>query len=87
MSESHDIHTTQSGLSGLLATNLRLLLAYRGMSQRELASRIRKDPNTVSSWARGQNFPPPATLELTASVLGVPTSYLLSPLRVVAEAA
>lgn len=61
-----------------LSTNLRRLLADRGMSQAELARTIGESEMNVSRYVRGANVPGVGTLARLSEAFGVPADYLLS---------
>ncbi|MBR1911711.1 MAG: helix-turn-helix domain-containing protein [Treponema sp.] len=54
------------------------ILRIKGMSQKELASRIGVSEVTVSRWLNGERNPSVRTVEKLAEVLETSASYLLS---------
>ena len=51
--------------------NVRYLLSAMPHKKGEFASRIGKDPTTISRWATGKTRPPPKTLEKIADFFGL----------------
>jgi transcriptional regulator with XRE-family HTH domain len=54
-----------------VGANILRLREGKGLTQRELATRIGMDPIGISRWERGKTMPRPETVELVAEALGV----------------
>ena len=61
----------------MLGQNIRDVRKLRGMSQKDLAEKIKNTDRTISSWERGNSNPNPDELRLLSKILGVPSDYLL----------
>ena len=55
---------------------LRKALVLNGLSQENLAVRMRKDTAQVNRWARGVNLPRPRTIRQIADALGIRMAWL-----------
>lgn len=59
------------------ACNLRSALAFKCMSQWELASKIGVKPALISRYCCGLNFPRPDKIRKMSDALGIPATDLL----------
>lgn len=58
------------------ATRLRMLLAHRGLKQKDLAAEIRAEPNTVNGWVNGRRKPDGPTIYAVAHALRADYKWL-----------
>ena len=54
-----------------VAVNIRRLREERGLTQKQLASKLFVSDNVVSKWERGESLPDPETLARLAETFGV----------------
>ena len=57
--------------------NLKIARILAGMSQQDLAEKLKVTNHTISRWERGSNEPNLDTLKMLATILKVSTDYLL----------
>ena len=69
-------HNKLESLQEVLARNLRLILAERDITQRELAKRTGLAPSTISSYLNCTRYPRADQLDLIASALDIPVYEL-----------
>src|SRR5688500_1707745 len=60
-----------------IGDRLSKLMAYRGVSQAQLAARLEKSQATVSNWATGKGYPKLKELRALARELRTTISYLV----------
>lgn len=64
-------------LKNNVATNIAELRRKNGMTQLELAERLKYSDKAVSKWERGESIPDVAVLKSVADLFGVSVDYLL----------
>ena len=69
-------HSKPESLQAVLARNLRLILAERDITQRELAKRTGLAPSTISSYLNCTRYPRADQLGMIANALDIPVYEL-----------
>ena len=69
-------HKDSQSLQAVLANNLRIILAERDITQRELAKRTGLAPSTISSYLNCTRYPRADQLDIIADALDVPVYEL-----------